>query len=69
MNFKIKKFIYFLNDLTNILLKKDREGFIEKNKKLNNSEILIRSSSHSQFLSTQKTLFFGGVIGSPEKLT
>lgn len=41
MKLKIKKFIYLLNDITNIALKKDRLDLEEKNKKLRITLIIV----------------------------
>ena len=41
MKFKIKKYLYFINDATNVLLKKDRYQDAEKIKKLRISLIII----------------------------
>ncbi len=34
MKFKIKKFIYLINDFTDLLLKKERENLAERNQQL-----------------------------------
>lgn len=41
MKFKLKKFIYLANDITNILLKKDRDQIIESYKKLRMALIVV----------------------------
>ena len=41
MKFKLKKFIYLANDITNILLKKDRDQIIESYKKLRAALIIV----------------------------
>jgi hypothetical protein len=41
MRLKIKKFIYLLNDATNILLEKDREEELKKAKKLRKALIIV----------------------------
>jgi hypothetical protein len=41
MNLKIKKFIYLLNDFSNIILKKDRLDLEKKNKRLRYALIVV----------------------------
>ena len=41
MKLKFKKYIYFINDITNILLKKNREDARGKNKKLIAALIIV----------------------------
>ncbi|MBI4812611.1 hypothetical protein HY798_04230 [Candidatus Falkowbacteria bacterium] len=41
MKLKFKKYIYLLNDITNILLKKDKFDLEERNKKLRIALIIV----------------------------
>ena len=41
MEFKIKKYLYVLNDITNMMLKKDRDLTQENYKKLHTALIIV----------------------------
>ncbi len=41
MKFNLKKYLYLANDITNILLKKDRDQIIESYKKLRLALIIV----------------------------